>query len=74
LQQREIIVNKRGIGYFVDAQGMSKVIEFKKEQFLANELPVFFKSMYLLDMSIEEIDKQYRNFIKENFTRSNDEN
>lgn len=74
LQQREIIANKRGIGYFVEGGAVAKVIAFKKEQFLAHELPVFLKSMYLLGISAAEIDKQYQKFIKDNFTDNKHEN
>ncbi|MGY4539739.1 GntR family transcriptional regulator [Mucilaginibacter sp. UYNi724] len=67
LQQREIITNKRGVGYFVEADAMARVIAFRKEQFLENELPVFLRSMYLLDISVEEIDIRYQKFIDETF-------
>ncbi len=67
LQQREIITNKRGVGYFVDEGAMEKVIRFKKEQFLAHELPVFLRSMYLLGMTTDEIEMRYKTFIDENF-------
>jgi GntR family transcriptional regulator len=33
LQQREIIVNKRGVGYFIDDSAIEKVIAYRKEQF-----------------------------------------
>ena len=67
LQQREIITNKRGVGYFVDSGAMEKVIKFKKEQFLEHELPVFLRSMYLLEIPVEEIEMSYKKFIDENF-------
>ena len=67
LQQREIITNKRGVGYFVDENAMGKVITFRKEQFIENELAVFFRNMYLLNISTEEIKARYEKFIEENF-------
>lgn len=67
LQQREIITNKRGVGYFVDEGAMEKVIGFKKEQFLKHELPVFLRSMYLLGITTDEIQIRYKTFIDENF-------
>ena len=67
LQQREIITNKRGVGYFVDELAMGKVITFRKEQFIENELAVFFRNMYLLNVSTEEIKARYEKFIQENF-------
>jgi len=67
LQQREIITNKRGVGYFVDGGAMEKVITFKKEQFLQHQLPVFLRSMYLLKIEVAEIEMRYKTFIDENF-------
>nr|WP_294796617.1 GntR family transcriptional regulator [uncultured Mucilaginibacter sp.] len=73
LQQREIITNKRGVGYFVDGRAMEKVRNFKKEWFLENELPVFLRSMYLLEIPLEEIEIRYKKFIDENFKEQNNE-
>jgi GntR family transcriptional regulator len=67
LQQREIIVNKRGVGYFIDEHAIERVIAFRKEQFFENEIGVFFRSMYLLNISTEEIKARYEKFIDENF-------
>jgi GntR family transcriptional regulator len=67
LQQREMITNKRGVGYFVDENAMGKVIAFRKEQFIENELSVFFRNMYLLNISTEEIKARYEKFVDQNF-------
>ena len=67
LQQREIITNKRGVGYFVDENAMEKVVVFRKEQFIENELALFFRNMYLLNISTEEIKARYEKFIEQNF-------
>ena len=67
LQQREIIVNKRGVGYFVDETAVEKVVAFRKEQFVENELSVFFRNMYLLNISMDEIRSRYAEFIEQNF-------
>jgi DNA-binding transcriptional regulator YhcF (GntR family) len=67
LQQREIIVNKRGVGYFVEEGAIDKVIALRKEQFIAHELPVFFRNVYLLKMPLDEIQTRYNQFIDDNF-------
>ncbi|WCT11779.1 GntR family transcriptional regulator [Mucilaginibacter jinjuensis] len=67
LQQREIIVNKRGVGYFVEESAIDKVIALRKEQFIEQELPVFFRNVYLLKMPLDEIQKRYNQFIDDNF-------
>jgi GntR family transcriptional regulator len=67
LQQRGIIVNKRGVGYFTDEEAMEKIIAFRKEQFIEHELPVFFRSMYLLKIDIKDLRSQFDQFVKDNF-------
>ena len=63
LQGKEIINNKRGIGYFVSADGISKATDLRKTEFLQAELPKLFKTAQLLDISFEELQKQYTSFI-----------
>lgn len=69
LQQREIIENKRGIGFFTKDDAETKILAFRREQFVANELPVFFRNMYLLKMDISDIQAQYEQFISDNFNQ-----
>ena len=67
LQQRNIITNKRGIGYFTEEDAMERILTFRKEQFMDNELPVFFRNLYLLDIDVKELKIQYDQFVKDNF-------
>ena len=67
LQQREIITNKRGIGYFTEADALERILSFRREQFIANELPVFFRNIYLLNMDFKEMKPLFEQFIKDNF-------
>ena len=67
LQQRDIIVNKRGVGYFIDDNAMEKILDFRREQFMENELPVFLRNVYLLNIDFREIKTLYDGFIKDNF-------
>ncbi|MEJ7740082.1 MAG: GntR family transcriptional regulator [Chitinophagaceae bacterium] len=67
LQQREIITNKRGIGYFVEQDALKRILTFRRKQFIQNELPVFFRNLYLLTMDFKEVKQLYEQFIKENF-------
>jgi DNA-binding transcriptional regulator YhcF (GntR family) len=59
LQEREIIFNKRGIGYFVDENAKVKTIELRKKQFLEEDLPLVFKNMELIGMTLREVEKEY---------------
>jgi len=67
LQQQEIIQNKRGIGYFISGDAVKKIKQFKKDAFIRNELPSFFRSMYLLDMDLDELKPHFEKFKKSNF-------
>ena len=65
LQSLEIIYNKRGIGYFVAAEAKKIILSIRKETFLKNDTNDFFKQMYLLNISIEEITTMYNEYIKQ---------
>ena len=55
LQDKEIIFNKRGIGYFVADDAYQKTVELMKSNFIKNDLPDMFKTMRLLDMDFDEL-------------------
>ncbi|WP_301921023.1 GntR family transcriptional regulator [Ferruginibacter sp.] len=67
LQQREIITNKRGVGYFTEADTMERILSFRREQFMENELPVFMRNIYLLKIDFKEIKTLFDQFVKDNF-------
>jgi len=67
LQQKEIITNKRGIGYFIEASAMEKILAFRRGQFIENELPVFFRNLYLLKIDLKDIKTRFEKFIEDNF-------
>jgi DNA-binding transcriptional regulator YhcF (GntR family) len=67
LQQRGIITNKRGVGYFIEDNAIKLVKAFRKEQFIENELNVVFRNMYLLNIDVAEIKARYEKFIEQNF-------
>ena len=45
LQDKGIIYNKRGIGYFVSDDGFQLTKALKKDDFVSQELPELFKAM-----------------------------
>lgn len=59
LQTEGIIFNKRGIGYFVDENAPEKIRELKKESFIQQDLPNFFKTIELLQIPIDELKQYY---------------
>ncbi|MEP6926784.1 MAG: GntR family transcriptional regulator [Ginsengibacter sp.] len=69
LQQREIITNKRGVGYFIEDDAMERILTFRREQFMENELPVFMRNIYLLKIDFKEIKSLFDQFVKDNFKK-----
>ncbi|TLV01282.1 GntR family transcriptional regulator [Dyadobacter luticola] len=67
LQNKEIIFNKRGIGYYGDESAHEKIMGYRKERFLEAELPDVFRTLYLLNISVEEFNARYIKFISETF-------
>ncbi len=64
LQDKGIIFNKRGIGYFVSDDGFDKTRDLRKEDFIDHELPKIFKTMSLLNLSMDDLNAYYKKFVK----------
>jgi GntR family transcriptional regulator len=60
LQEKGIIYNKRGMGYYISEDGFSQTLELKKQTFLQDEMPQFIKTMKLLGITIADIEKFYK--------------
>lgn len=69
LQNQEIIFNKRGLGLFVNTNAVEIINGLRREKFLQQELPIFFKSLFLLDIDLEELKNRYVIFKRENFKK-----
>jgi len=67
LQSIDIIFNKRGVGYFVAEQAKRKIIDYRRKQFLEQELPLIFKNMNILGMSFDELRIKYEEFSKNTY-------
>ncbi|PYF68369.1 GntR family transcriptional regulator [Pedobacter nutrimenti] len=67
LQNKEVITNKRGIGFFIETDAEAKIKAYSKERFLNQELPEFFRNIYLLNISMKEIEVRFEAFKKENY-------
>ena len=63
LQGQEIIYNKRGIGYFVSAGAKDRIIALRKNTFLHEDLPEFFRQVKTLDVPMKEIEKMYKEYL-----------
>lgn len=66
LQEKGILYNQRGIGYFVADDACKKAHELEKEVFFNNQLPQIFKSMVLLEIDINEINTRFNEYKNKN--------
>ena len=59
LQEKGIIVNQRGIGYFVSQDAVTVTTQLRRTDFVSRELPRVFRTMDLLGMGMAEIGRLY---------------
>ena len=62
LQQLGVIHTRRGLGYFVSPDAVSRVAAARKEQFMQEELPQFFRRLFLLGIELDELKERYATF------------
>ncbi len=60
LQEQDIIFNKRGIGNFVSEDAYEKTRTMRKQDFIQQYLPEFFKTMELLKMDLKDLEEIYK--------------
>jgi GntR family transcriptional regulator len=59
LEEKGIIYNQRGIGYFIAGDALSRSKELEREIFINEHLPQVFRIMNLLGISIDYIKQEY---------------
>ncbi len=62
LQDEEIIFNKRGIGYFVGENSRELIAKMKKDDFIKNELPYFFRILKMLKIDFDELKVMFEDY------------
>jgi GntR family transcriptional regulator len=67
LQQKEIIYNQRGIGYFVGPAAYKNSLQYRKEEFGEKDLPYIFRNMYLLGLELDELKSRFEKYKKQHF-------
>jgi DNA-binding transcriptional regulator YhcF (GntR family) len=73
LQEQGIIYNQRGIGYHVAPEGAAQARSLKREAFIRGQLPVVFRTMQVLNMSIDELTELYQQYIRNKEIRNENE-
>lgn len=59
LSRDEIIYQRRGMGYFVTAGARDRIMAQRREAFMNTKLKDLFSEMKLLNISIDDVIKQY---------------
>lgn len=59
LQQQGIVYNKRGLGYFVADESKDLILRVRRETFMKEFVPEFFRQMRLLHVSVEDVIRKY---------------
>ncbi|ATA91739.1 MULTISPECIES: GntR family transcriptional regulator [Capnocytophaga] len=62
LKNNGIIIDRRGVGYFVETNGTEQARKYRQQEFLQNELPSFFNTLYTLGIELTELQHHYENF------------
>lgn len=62
LQEKEIIFNKRGIGYFIGPSAFNETKKLKLDEFVNEQLPFVFKQMDNLEINFDKLQQYYNNY------------
>lgn len=65
LQDKNVIFNKRGVGYFVTSDGKKRVKALKREHFIESQLPRVFREADLLSVTTTEMASLYQQYLGE---------
>lgn len=62
LQEEGILINQRGIGYFIAEDGLERVLAKRRVDFTTRQLPHLFETMENLQISVEELIQHYAEY------------
>ncbi len=64
LQDKGLIFNKRGIGYFLSENAYEIARDIKRQQFISETLPLVFKEMQLLNISFDDLKELFNQYLQ----------
>ncbi len=64
LKQQDIIYDKRGIGYFISANGPKNAMAYRKHEFTEKEMPAVFRIMHMLGIEMDDLKTRFEKFKK----------
>ncbi len=73
LQERGLIQNQRGIGYFAAPDARRMIRNARRDEFFTNELPRILRTMSLLGITIDEIAGRYTTYRMETQSEKEDQ-
>ena len=59
LQDQDVLINMRGVGFFVAPDAREIILARNREAFLRDDLPLLFDSMIQLGIDISDIEKRF---------------
>jgi GntR family transcriptional regulator len=62
LQDNDILLTQRGIGYFLTEGAAARTLALKRKQFIDDDLPDVFASMQLLNLSLDELSQLHQRY------------
>lgn len=62
LQERGVIYNQRGMGYYVAEEAKGQILESRRAEFIEKSLPELFRTMDILKIDFTEIERQFRRY------------
>ncbi len=65
LSQREIIYNKRGIGFFIDSLAKERIKEMREQTFFNDEMKYFFERLAKMNVSPDRLITLYKSYIND---------
>lgn len=62
LQEKDIIFNKRGIGYYIGPSSFNESKKLKLDEFVNEQLPFVFGQMDNLEINFDKLQQYYNNY------------
>jgi GntR family transcriptional regulator len=59
LQEKGVILNRRGIGYFISEDGYANSMTLRKEEFMNRDLPRFFRTLWSLNLTLDDLKNRF---------------
>ncbi len=63
LSQRELIFNKRGIGFFVETGARTRILEIRRAKFFTTESNYFFGRLASFSVTPDELARLYASYL-----------